>query len=330
MQNIDVSEAHFDDFAAMETAFHDGGWEARYQQMSAGAFDGYLATTTAGPGQIIFGLWGEVIRHRGLQPKGTQSLAFTLSTGEPVGGHFLGTPIGPTDAIFQGGQNELELLSKRNLELGILSVDEAVFSASVAALSQKDPDQLAGRQGLVRLGAREHARIRRELKRYSRNVRASGHSSKPDLALRRMAEDLIELAIRFVVDAHFEPLPAPRLERRVKLVRQAEELVRSNDDSAIRVTDLCAELKVSERTLRYAFAELTEMSPAAYLRTQRLNRVRRILAAADPETTRVNSVAYEHGFWHLGQFAHDYLKHFGERPSETLRGSGALGSSSDS
>ena len=32
----------------------------------------------------------------------------------------------------------------------------------------------------------------------------------------------------------------------------------------------------------------------------------------------VKSVALTHGFWHLGQFAHDYRATFGEMPSETL------------
>jgi len=32
----------------------------------------------------------------------------------------------------------------------------------------------------------------------------------------------------------------------------------------------------------------------------------------------VKQVAYAHGFWHLGQFAHDYKRLFGESPSETL------------
>jgi AraC family ethanolamine operon transcriptional activator len=32
----------------------------------------------------------------------------------------------------------------------------------------------------------------------------------------------------------------------------------------------------------------------------------------------VKAVALSHGFWHLGQFAHDYRVSFGESPSETL------------
>jgi len=33
----------------------------------------------------------------------------------------------------------------------------------------------------------------------------------------------------------------------------------------------------------------------------------------------VADVANRHGFWHMGQFAKDYRKTFGELPSETLK-----------
>jgi hypothetical protein len=40
----------------------------------------------------------------------------------------------------------------------------------------------------------------------------------------------------------------------------------------------------------------------------------------------VKSIALSHGFWHLGQFAHDYRATFGEAPSETLaRGDAGAG-----
>jgi len=76
---------------------------------------------------------------------------------------------------------------------------------------------------------------------------------------------------------------------------------------------------VSERTLGYAFKDVTGISPAAYLRAIRLNRVRRGLLHSAPGQTLVKTIACEHGFWHLGQFSHDYRQLFGQSPSETLR-----------
>ena len=61
------------------------------------------------------------------------------------------------------------------------------------------------------------------------------------------------------------------------------------------------------------------MSPGAYLRALRLNAVRRELKSPAARSKTVQDAAAAWGFWHLSQFALDYRKLFGERPSQTLR-----------
>ncbi|WP_417520550.1 helix-turn-helix domain-containing protein [Marinobacter sp.] len=91
------------------------------------------------------------------------------------------------------------------------------------------------------------------------------------------------------------------------------------------VADLCVVTGVSERTLQYAFRSAMQLTPVAYLRTLRLNRVRVDLLRAIPSQTTVTRSAMQWGFVHLGEFARDYQRLFGERPSHTLarRGTGA-------
>lgn len=86
-----------------------------------------------------------------------------------------------------------------------------------------------------------------------------------------------------------------------------------------RIVDICRAAGVSQRTLEYSFRNLLGLTPIAYLRILRLNRVRaQLLAPACPGIT-VTSVATEWCFWHLGKFARDYAAMFGESPSQTLR-----------
>lgn len=59
----------------------------------------------------------------------------------------------------------------------------------------------------------------------------------------------------------------------------------------------------------------------AFLKTCRLNAVRRALKAADSRTETVAAVAVCWGFTHPGEFAADYRRLFGELPSETLNAS---------
>jgi AraC family ethanolamine operon transcriptional activator len=56
------------------------------------------------------------------------------------------------------------------------------------------------------------------------------------------------------------------------------------------------------------------------MRAIRLNGVRRELQKARCELCNVQDVAAAWGFWHMSQFATDYRKLFGLRPSDTLKG----------
>ncbi len=84
-------------------------------------------------------------------------------------------------------------------------------------------------------------------------------------------------------------------------------------------TDLCRELDVSERSLRYAFREVRGVSPMAAYKARRLNEVRRELKVATGWGA-VARIAHRWGFWHPGEFAADYRRLFGERPSQTMSG----------
>jgi AraC family transcriptional regulator, ethanolamine operon transcriptional activator len=105
-------------------------------------------------------------------------------------------------------------------------------------------------------------------------------------------------------------------DRRRRLVRAACERMASRPLALPTVPELCESLHVSRRTLQYAFETVVGSSPVVYLRSLRLNAVRRELHAGTPLT--VQDAAARHGFWSLSQFGSDYRRLFAERPSQTL------------
>ena len=64
--------------------------------------------------------------------------------------------------------------------------------------------------------------------------------------------------------------------------------------------------------------EITGLAPLAYIRSLRLNEVRRALRYGQGRRS-VSSVAYDWGFTHLSPCAQDYRRMFGELPSASLR-----------
>jgi AraC family ethanolamine operon transcriptional activator len=107
--------------------------------------------------------------------------------------------------------------------------------------------------------------------------------------------------------------------RNRRLLEKAAEMVDTLSDDPVGLADLCVAAQVPERTLINTFKRELGITPKAYIKGHRLFRVHRELWRADPSATRVSDVANAWGFWHMGQFAADYRKLFGELPSETLK-----------
>ena len=106
---------------------------------------------------------------------------------------------------------------------------------------------------------------------------------------------------------------------REKIIKKSYQFLSESAGDPVNISDLCRINGVSERTLQYSFKEYYGISPKAYLKAKMLNKVHFALSQADPDITRVVEIAYQWGFWHMGQFAADYKRMFGKLPSETLR-----------
>ena len=109
----------------------------------------------------------------------------------------------------------------------------------------------------------------------------------------------------------------PMARRRRTVIKRALEVIAERAYEPLTVAELQQLSGATPRTLRYAFEEEFGMSPKQYLQAYRLNQARRLLSGPEKATT-VSDAANAWGFWHMGQFAADYRKMFGERPSETL------------
>ncbi|MCY1372174.1 Helix-turn-helix domain protein [compost metagenome] len=102
-------------------------------------------------------------------------------------------------------------------------------------------------------------------------------------------------------------------------IRRAERFIESNADQPLTAAEIAMQVGVSLSTLFAGFQEYRHITPMFYLKQVRLQRVRDLLLAAAPGAESVTRIATQWGFTHLGRFATDYRRKFGELPSETLR-----------
>ena len=96
----------------------------------------------------------------------------------------------------------------------------------------------------------------------------------------------------------------------------AVNIINNNSETLFSVKELSSLTNVSERTLLYAFKEKFNITPCEYIKVFRLNKVKNELFALKNQNVKISTVAGKYQFWHMGQFAKDFKKHFGYLPSK--------------
>ena len=285
-----------------EHAAHLSGWQQRYDQLGGGAFEGRLEEALGERVQLFRERTSRRLRQRCEVWPGALWIGLTEADD---GSRLNGRRVPPGGVMASGTAGGFELVTPEG---------HAIVGLVVArdALQRHAP-------GLV-LPAGEDAAcwrvdpaLRRDVLARARAVlalAAAGAAAPPESTVLELAATLIAAA---------QPAPPERgnAAARRRLVAQAHELVQAEPELPPSVDELCRRLHVSRRTLQYAFDEEAGVSPLAYLRSVRLNGVRRLLREPAPGQT-VQAAAAAWGFWNLSAFAADYRRQFGERPSETL------------
>lgn len=285
-----------------EHAAHLSGWHQRYDQLGGGAFEGRLDEALGARVQLFRECTSRRLHQRCEVWPGALWIGLTEADD---GSRLNGRRVPAAGVMASGTDGGFELVTPEG---------HAIVGLVVArdALQRHAP-------GLVLPGSadascwRVDPALRRDVLARARAVlalAAAGAAAPPESAV-------LDLAVALLAAA----LPAPpergNAAARRRLVAQVHERVLAAPECNPTVDELCAALHVSRRTLQYAFAEEAGVSPLTYVRSLRLNGVRRRLREPAAGQT-VQAAAAAWGYWNLSAFAADYRRQFGERPSETL------------
>ncbi len=102
-------------------------------------------------------------------------------------------------------------------------------------------------------------------------------------------------------------------------VRRAMDYLLAHLPESFSMAEVARHCGVSLRSLQIGFRRETGRTLSEWLREQRLDRAHALLAAADPAGATVTATALACGFVHLGDFAAQFKRRFGESPSAVLR-----------
>jgi AraC-like DNA-binding protein len=147
--------------------------------------------------------------------------------------------------------------------------------------------------------------------------RPGGISEMP-LARDQLESLVLTQLLLTIPNAFTELLTAPGQPAQRGKVRRAIEMIEANPQAELSLGNLAVAAGVTGRQLQRGFKETVGMSPMAYVRAVRLDRVHAELQEGAGATS-VTDVAMRWGFFHLSRFAQQYRQRFGQLPSETVR-----------
>ena len=283
-----------------------GGWDLGFRQLDPGPQS--IRASIVGSGRVtVMNLQFNCGFHqRGCPPAGK------VTFGLPVEGmqDWFQRPYKDQSILPFSQASGVDGVSRRSFEAFTISIDEGFLKQISDSYRLPVPDYLlAPQSGAFAPDSQPSQRLRRAL-RWLIDDDAARLDEAHEASL------VVELLNASLAGAGTEDKSRPLA--RAQAVSKAMSYLEEHRYDAVTVGQVCTAVGSSWRTLERGFLDRFGIGPKAYLQRLRLSGVRDELSVC-PADTVIADVANAWGFWHMGQFARDYRRLFGELPSETLR-----------
>ena len=245
---------------------------------------------------------------QGLPPKKSVCLSYTFTDGII---NYRNENIPHGELIVFTREEEIDFVVSETNEQFTITVEEAFFHQSFLAYFGR-PFEETHRNKRLRLDPKSQERFHAFLYGWIRYFLHHGRTGEFNFDYSAVEQDILQTLFGFI---YLED----NIRRENRILKQARELLHASLDTDLKLTDTAAHLGISQRTLEYTFKHHLGMTPKTYLQLLRLYAVRDELAVSDPSRTRVSDIALKYAFFHMGHFASEYKKLFGESPVQTLR-----------
>lgn len=287
-------------------------WDQRYDQLSSGSFEGCVTELWLPHTQVFVERANRQLRQT--CAAWADSVWFGIPAAED-GQMTMGSRRLSSNAVcIRNGGAEFDLMTAADFDLFGVVVKRHAFAEYVGTHAHQDLERLLRQRDVVALAPLHKANLCAAMTALLHDARQS--MPDPDALQQRIFSLMLRILEQGLGDS---ALPRRSLLTRQQTVERIRTHLLQNPAQPPSIPELCERLHISRRALQNCVEEITGLSPLAFMRSVRLNAVRRELRL-QPDTP-ISNVAYGWGFSHLSQFAHDYRQLFGELPSESrLRG----------
>jgi AraC-like DNA-binding protein len=303
----------FGDFDELSEATR--GWDLDFRQLDSGASPAELLQLSEPQTSFARVRLDRRYHQRGSSPPGIRTFALPEEGVSSI--RWCGHDITENALMTFHPGGDFDGVSQPGFEVYTLSFSEERLAETAATLGLPELGDLIGSSEKTTTCERAALEdLRREVRLLCGEM-GGGPSILGASSLRQELE--FEIPARLLAALASSRVRAPRPPSRLRDLglKRALSFIEENVNRPLTVRDICRAAGVSWRTLDYAFREHFGVTPKAYLKAIRLNAVRRELRRAG-RPVLIADVANRWGFWHMGQFAADYQRLFGELPSASL------------
>ncbi len=292
------------------------GWDADFRQLTAERFKSALFQAQVGSLLISNARFGCHVDQYGATPAGMRTFAVPDSDCPEM--RWFGHISGPEVLFAFPTHGEVQAFSRPGFNVSTFSIPEALLEEYFERNGAPGPVKILGSGEII---VPAPPLLLKKLRLQLRQMQSMVQSDADPSFIRILSNEFQNQLLLSLLGILTRVKPASKLSEANshRILAPIFGYLHAYPQQPIRMTELCAIAQVSERTLQNHFKRELGMTPMSYLTGQRLHGVHRELWRADPSTTSITDVANHWGFWHMGQFAADYRRLFGELPSTTLK-----------
>ena len=290
-------------------------WNQDYNQLTAGLAESSLMQLTTARCHVFREQINQRVVQHGVAPRGKMCFAVPITV--PGSTRMQGREVDDSSLFFLHGGEEFMFHMPMGMELLSITFEREWFEQALAqTASAKEIGQLL-RQPVIRVSSQRFAHARRRLLAvFSQALAHEELDSAGDPALEQaMLGELLQL----MTDPACDKQQRIASSTRSFIVEKCHRLATAEMINVPSVNELCQRLQVSRRTVQNSFRSVAETTPLNYLRSVRLNGVRRTLMSTPASHLSIGDAAAQWGFYHLSHFAAEYQELFAELPSRTTR-----------
>ncbi|SEO02759.1 helix-turn-helix domain-containing protein [Pseudomonas sp. NFACC39-1] len=290
-------------------------WNQDYNQLTAGLAESSLMQLTTARCHVFREQINQRVVQHGVAPR--DKMCFAVPITVPGSTRMQGREVDDSSLFFLQGGEEFMFHMPMGMELLSITFEREWFEQALAQTpSAKEISQLL-RQPVIRGSSQRFAHARRQLLAvFSQALAHEELDSAGDPALEQaMLGELLQLMTDPACDKHQRIASSTRS----FIVEKCHRLTTAQVLNVPSVDELCQRLHVSRRTVQNSFRSVAETTPLNYLRSVRLNGVRRTLMSTPASHLSIGDAAAQWGFYHLSHFAAEYQELFAELPSHTAR-----------